>query len=137
MPDETNKNTSVFLHGAFSHKEHKGQKAGGPQSSAADVFSRKERIDRKGWKRVRLGEICKLCRGVRVVRNQLSQGHYLVYQNSLIPLGLYDKCNTPANTTFVIAAGSAGEIGYCENPFWAADDCFFLSPNKNVISKFL
>ena len=102
-----------------------------------EFFSRKERIDRKGWKRVRLGEICKLCRGVRVVRNQLSQGHYLVYQNSLIPLGLYDKCNTPANTTFVIAAGSAGEIGYCENPFWAADDCFFLLPNGNVISKFL
>jgi hypothetical protein len=67
----------------------------------------------------------------------LSQGHYLVYQNSLIPLGLYDKCNTPANTTFVIAAGSAGEIGYCENPFWAADDCFFLLTNENVISKFL
>ncbi len=37
----------------------------------------------------------------------------------------------------MIAAGSAGEIGYCENPFWAADDCFFLLTNENVISKFL
>ena len=60
-----------------------------------------------------------------------------MYQNSLIPLGHYDKCNTPANTTFVIAAGSAGEIGYCDEPFWAADDCFFLLPNECVISKFL
>ena len=94
-------------------------------------------IDRSGWKRVRLGEVCKPCRGVRVVRSQLSQGRYLVYQNSLIPLGHYDKCNTPANTTFVIAAGSAGEIGYCDEPFWAADDCFFLLPNQDVISKFL
>ena len=94
-------------------------------------------IDRSGWKRVRLGEVCKPCRGVRVVRSQLSQGRYLVYQNSLIPLGHYDKCNTPANTTFVIGAGSAGEIGYCDEPFWAADDCFFLLPNENVISKFL
>ena len=81
--------------------------------------------------------MCKTCRGVRVVRSQLSQGRYLVYQNSLIPLGHYDKCNTPANTTFVIAAGSAGEIGYCDEPFWAADDCFFLLPNQYVISKFL
>ena len=94
-------------------------------------------IDRSGWKRVRLGDVCKPCRGVRVIRSQLSQGRYLVYQNSLIPLGHYDKCNTPANTTFVIAAGSAGEIGYCDEPFWAADDCFFLLPNENVISKFL
>ena len=107
---QPDKNTSVFPHG---------------------------HIDRSKWKRVRLGDACKLCRGVRVVRSQLSQGRYLVYQNSLIPLGHYDKCNTPANTTFVIAAGSAGEIGYCDEPFWAADDCFFLLPNEDVISKFL
>ncbi len=142
------KNTSVFLDGAlphvgdlshaetrrdgefFSRKERKDHKAGGPTSVSAT-------IDRSGWKRVRLGEVCKPCRGVRVVRSQLSQGRYLVYQNSLIPLGHYDKCNTPANTTFVIAAGSAGEIGYCDEPFWAADDCFFLLPNQDVISKFL
>ena len=142
------KNTSVFLDGTlpyvgdlshaetrrggefFSRKEHKDHKAGGPTSVSAT-------IDRSGWKRVRLGEVCKPCRGVRVVRSQLSQGRYLVYQNSLIPLGHYDKCNTPANTAFVIAAGSAGEIGYCDEPFWAADDCFFLLPNQDVISKFL
>ena len=110
MPDDTHKNTSVFPH---------------------------TRIDRSTWKRVRLGDVCKPCRGVRVVRSQLSQGRYLVYQNSLFPLGHYDKCNTPANTTFVIAAGSAGEIGYCDEPFWAADDCFFLLPNEDVTSKFL
>ena len=107
---QPDKNTSVFPHG---------------------------HIDRSNWKRVRLGDVCKPCRGVRVIRNQLSQGRYLVYQNSLIPLGHYDKCNTPANTTFVIAAGSAGEIGYCDEPFWAADDCFVLLPNEDVISKFL
>ena len=114
----------------MSHAEVQRCGAGGPRSVAAA-------IDRKSWKRVRLGEVCKLCRGVRVVRSQLSQGRYLVYQNSLIPLGHYDKCNAPANTTFVIAAGSAGEIGYCDEPFWAADDCFVLLPNENVVSKFL
>ena len=124
------KNTSVFPSMDLPHAETRKRKAGGPRSVAAA-------IDRKGWKRVRLGDVCKLCRGVRVVRSQLSQGRYLVYQNSLIPLGHYDKCNAPAKTTFVIAAGSAGEIGYCDEPFWAADDCFFLLPNESIISKFL
>ena len=84
-----------------------------------------------------LGTICKISRGIRVVRSQLSKGQYLVYQNSLKSLGQYDKWNAPAETTFIIAAGSAGEIGYCPNAFWAADDCFFLTSNERVISKYL
>ena len=124
------KNTSVFPQGDLSQTEAQRCKAGTPRSVTAT-------IDRKGWKHVRLGDVCKLCRGVRVVRSQLSQGCYLVYQNSLIPLGHYDKYNAPAKTTFVIAAGSAGEIGYCDESFWAADDCFFLLPNESIISKFL
>ncbi len=80
----------------------------------------------------------RLCSDCKVeLLDMRTQEANLVYQNSLIPLGHYDKCNTPANTTFVIAAGSAGEIGYCDEPFWAADDCFFLLPNQDVISKFL
>ena len=95
------------------------------------------KCDKTAWKTVRLGEICKLCRGVRVVRSQLSHGKYTVYQNSLIPLGKYDRCNTPPDTTFIIAAGSAGEIGYSQEQFWAADDCYYLIPNDGVASKFL
>ncbi|MBP5672067.1 MAG: restriction endonuclease subunit S [Victivallales bacterium] len=67
----------------------------------------------------------------------MSHGRYTVYQNSLIPLGKYDKCNTPPDTTFIIAAGSAGEIGYSQEQFWAADDCYYLIPNEGVVSKFL
>ena len=48
--DATRKNTSVFLDGDFSHKEHKERKAGGPTSVSAT-------IDRSGWKRVMLGEV--------------------------------------------------------------------------------
>jgi len=60
-----------------------------------------------------------------------------VYQNSLTPLGRYDKSNVPAGTTFIIAAGSAGEIGYCDKPFWAADDCYYLLPQIGVVSKYV
>ena len=47
MPRD-DKNTSVFVDGDLSHAET--QRRG-------EFFSRKERIDRKGWKRVRLGDV--------------------------------------------------------------------------------
>ena len=47
-----------------------------------------------------LTEIASITRGVRVVRSQLTlEGKYPVYQNSMTPLGYYEKNNCPANTT--------------------------------------
>ena len=74
------------------------------------------------WKKI--VEVCKLERGVRVVKKELQEeGQIPVYQNSLTPLGFYEKNNYPKNTPFVICAGAAGEIGYSDKAFWAADDC--------------
>lgn len=36
---------------------------------------------------------------------------------------MYQSSNRKAGTTFIICAGAAGEIGYCNSEFWAADDC--------------
>lgn len=86
----------------------------------------------------KLGEVCEIKRGVRVVKNDLlKNGKYPVYQNSLTPLGYYDQNNYPANTTFIISAGAAGEIGYTEEPIWAADDCLTITSPKNISSKFI
>lgn len=75
-------------------------------------------------------EIGTVDRGQRVVRKELeTKGTIPVYQNSLIPLGYFFKNNYPANTTFIISAGAAGEVGYSTTPFWAADDCFV--PNSS------
>ena len=83
-------------------------------------------------------EIAKIKRGIRVVRNQLEEiGEYPVYQNSMKPLGYFDKSNNQADTTFVITAGAAGEVGYSSINFWAADDCFALICPVNLQSKFL
>ncbi len=46
------KNTSVFPQGDLSHAESRRRGAGGPRSVAAV-------LDRKGWKRVRLGDVLK------------------------------------------------------------------------------
>ncbi len=88
------------------------------------------------WKR--LGEVVKLQRGKRLVKSQLEEaGAYAVYQNSMTPLGYYHESNVKQDTTFIIAAGAAGKIGYSNVDFWAADDVYFCVTSDVVISKFL
>ncbi len=82
--------------------------------------------------------MCGINRGTRVVRSELSSsGKFPVYQNSLKPLGYYGKSNCPANTAFVISAGAAGDIGFSEEPIWAADDCLCINCPASLISKFV
>jgi len=86
----------------------------------------------------KLGEICKISRGIRVVKKQLeSIGKIPVYQNSLVPLGYYDKSNCKKNTTFIIGAGAAGEIGFSNIDFWAADDCYYFECSQKIINKYI
>ena len=88
------------------------------------------------WKK--LGDICKLERGVRVVKKDLQEdGVIPVYQNSLTPLGYYEKSNYPKNTPFVICAGAAGDVGFCEKPFWAADDCTCVITSNSMNSRYI
>ena len=83
-------------------------------------------------------EIKDFKRGVRVVKSQLTDfDNYPVYQNSLKPLGYYSKYNVKANTTFVICAGAAGDIGFSNKNFWAADDCYYFETDNYVDSKYL
>lgn len=91
-----------------------------------------------GYKWVTLGEVCDLKRGKRLVKSELEiQGLYPVYQNSLTPLGYYDDFNCRADTTFIITAGAAGEIGYSNTDFWAADDCYMVNCPENLDSRFV
>ncbi len=85
-----------------------------------------------------LGEVAQIQRGIRVVRGQLSvDAPYPVYQNSLTPLGRYGHSNSPRGTTFVIAAGAAGEIGYSDVDFWAADDCYCIDGGETLDNRFV
>ena len=92
----------------------------------------------KGARFERLGDVCKIERGVRVVRKDLEiKGDIPVYQNSLIPLGYYMKSNYPENTPFIICGGGAGQIGFSTKPYWAADDCFSIVCPNSLNSKFV
>lgn len=86
-----------------------------------------------------MGELGIINRGKRVVKSQLkAQGIYPVYQNSLQSLGYFDNSNVKAETTFMITAGAAGEIGYSDCAFWAADDCYYFNCPRDLLDdKFL
>ena len=88
--------------------------------------------------RVKLGQVINLQRGKRLVRHQLTtSGSFPVYQNSLTPLGYFTNSNRSKETSFVICAGAAGEIGYCDTDFWAADDVYTLETSDNISDKFM
>ena len=88
--------------------------------------------------RVKVGQVVNLQRGKRLVRKQLTTlGSVPVYQNSLTPLGYYTESNRVKNTSFVICAGAAGEIGYSAVDFWAADDVYTLETSDNISDKFM
>ena len=87
---------------------------------------------------VKVGQVVNLQRGKRLVRKQLTTlGSVPVYQNSLTPLGYYTESNRVKNTSFVICAGAAGEIGYSAVDFWAADDVYTLETSDNISDKFM
>ena len=91
-----------------------------------------------GYAVVYLEDVANISRGVRVVKRELTdEGKYPVYQNCLSPMGYYYDFNTKGETTFVISAGAAGEIGYSDKDFWAADDCLVFSELKGISNRFI
>jgi len=93
---------------------------------------------KEGVEMKKLGDECKLERGVRVVKKDLNEeGNIPVFQNSLSPLGYFEKSNYPGYTTFVICAGAAGEVGFCDKAFWAADDCTCIVCSSSIDSKYV
>ena len=82
---------------------------------------------------VEVGKLVTSQRGRRLVKSQLEEaGSYAVYQNSMKPLGYYHESNTQAGACFVVVAGAAGEIGFSDAAFWAADDVYFFPESKAV-----
>ncbi|WP_285309908.1 restriction endonuclease subunit S [Stenotrophomonas maltophilia] len=85
-----------------------------------------------------VGELIPPRRGKRLVKSQLDEvGSYAVYQNSLKPLGYYHEGNAPAGVAFLVVAGAAGDVGFSDAAFWAADDVYFFAKSNAVNSKYL
>lgn len=95
-------------------------------------------FDSKDISLFKLQDVVEIQRGIRVTRNQLfNDGKYPVYQNSLVPMGYYNDKNREANSTFLICAGAAGDIGYSTQAFWAADDCYTFDCSDKILNRYL
>lgn len=99
---------------------------------------RNQLLDFEGVEIKLLKELATVKRGVRVVKTDLEEfGEIPVYQNSLTPLGYKESNNRNKNTTFVICAGAAGDIGFSDVDFWAADDCSTINCGEWLIDKYI
>lgn len=88
--------------------------------------------------RRKLIDVSSISRGKRVTKKDLNENNeFPVYQNSLAPMGYYKDYNYEKNKTYIISAGAAGEIGFCKENFWAADDCLVVYNLKEVLDKYV
>ena len=90
-----------------------------------------------GVEYMRLGDTAQVCRGTRVVKSQLTEVGYPVYQNCLTPMGYFENTNCPKGTTFVICGGAAGNIGYTDVDCWAADDCEYIECSHTILNRYV
>ena len=90
-----------------------------------------------GVEYVRLGDVVQVCRGTRVVKSQLTDEGYPVYQNCLTPMGCFKHTNCPKGTTFIICGGAAGNVGYTEEDCWAADDCEYIECSHSILNRYV
>lgn len=87
---------------------------------------------------IKVGDLISPQRGRRLVRSQLEEaGSYAVYQNSMKPPAYYHECSASAGTAFVIVAGAAGEVGFSDAAFWAADDVYYFPVTDGLNNKYL
>ena len=124
---QPDKNTSVFLDGDLSHAET--QSAGGPRSVAAT-------IDRSGWKRVRLGEVLKVCHGKCQHTVETKTGKYPILATS----GEIGRTNTYLYDKPSVLIGRKGTIDkpqYIDIPFWTIDTLFYTKIAEGYNPKFL
>ncbi|MGL2512249.1 restriction endonuclease subunit S [Helicobacter pylori] len=86
------------------------------------------------WKKVRLGDIAEIKRGVRITKNELDVfGKYPVVSGGVGFLGYTNNFNRYENTITIAQYGTAGYVNFQKNKFWANDVCFCIYPNKDII----
>ena len=84
--------------------------------------------DNSEWRKVTLGEICKISKGQQLNKLQMIQtGKYPALNGGIGPSGNTDKWNTPANTVTISEGGnSCGHVNLMAQKFWAGGHCYTL-----------
>ncbi len=101
-----------------------------------ELLSQRKRLKgfNQAWKKVRLGDIAEIKRGVRITKNELDVfGKYPVVSGGVGFLGYTNNFNRYENTITIAQYGTAGYVNFQKNKFWANDICFCIYPNKDII----
>ena len=136
MPRD-DKNTSVFVDGDFQHRDTEAQREGErsrePQGGRLGTAAA---IDRKDWKRVRLGEVLLVCHG--------KCQHTIVSKTGKHPIlatsGEIGRTNSYLYNKPSVLIGRKGTIDkpqYIDTPFWTIDTLFYTKIAEGYNSKFL
>jgi type I restriction enzyme S subunit len=99
---------------------------------------RLEGFERK-WEEVKLGEICKIKKGVQINKIDLKlRDKYPVINGGIEPSGYHNEYNTEANTITISEGGnSCGFVNYITTKFWSGGHCYILSEKEIMNKKFL
>ncbi len=91
------------------------------------------------WKKVKLGEICKIKKGSQVNKNALLlEGKFPVINGGIYPSGYLDTYNTKANTITISEGGnSCGYVNFLTENFWSGGHCYTVVTNDGIINIFL
>lgn len=76
---------------------------------------------------VKLGSICKICKGQQLNKDAYTEGAYPVWNMGAEPSGTHDTYNRDAPTIVIAGHGnSVGTVNWVDEPFWAGGGCYYL-----------
>lgn len=76
---------------------------------------------------VKLGTLCKICKGQQLNKNAYTDGVYPVWNMGAEPSGTHDAYNRDASTIVIAGHGnSVGTVNWVDEPFWAGGGCYYL-----------
>ena len=107
----------------------KGDKETSVLTSGIEDFSRKGRIDRKGWKRVRLGEVCEITTGKKDVNSESPNGAFPFFTCSR-KVHRSNSYSFDCEAILIAGNGDVGTLHYFNGKFEAYQRTYVLSNFK-------
>ena len=127
MKPSSNKNTSVFLDRDLSRAE---------TLRRGECVGHKERIDRKDWKCVKLGDVLKVCHGKCQHSIESKTGKYPILATSG-EIGRTDQFLYDKPSVLIGRKGTIDKPQYINTPFWTIDTLFYTKVADGYSPKFM
>jgi type I restriction enzyme S subunit len=89
------------------------------------------------WENKRLGDVCKIQKGIQLNKSELLDiGSYPAINGGMEPSGYTEIWNTESNTITISEGGnSCGYVNFIKTEFWSGGHCYSLLELKNLTDK--